>query len=185
VIIAETNRLRLRQSTPEDAQFAYDLNADPEVIRYTGDPPFESVESARTFLRGYNHYEIYGMGRWYCELKDSGKLIGWCGLKDVRAEEGFVDLGYRFLKDYWGHGYATESAFASMVYGFNRLKLDEIIARAMLENIGSLAVMKKLKMNYWKFDECAEHPADYYRLRREEFESIWPKHQWPYSVRIY
>lgn len=62
--ILETNRLFLREITPDDAETAYLLNLDPEVIKYTGDEPFTSIEEARKFLENYDHYRKYGFGRW-------------------------------------------------------------------------------------------------------------------------
>lgn len=62
-MILTTKRLKLRQLTPADAENFYLLNADPEVIRYTGDDAFATIEAAKQFLEGYDHYEKYGFGR--------------------------------------------------------------------------------------------------------------------------
>ena len=69
--LIETPRLILREFELDDAFDIYKLNADPEVIRYTGDPPFETVESARDFLNNYKDYENNGFGRWAVIKKDS------------------------------------------------------------------------------------------------------------------
>ena len=124
------------------------LNMDPDVIKYTGDPPFESEEEAKFFLDNYNDYNKNGFGRWAVILKDTKEFIGWCGLK--LNEDDLIDIGFRFFKKYLNNGYATESASACLQYGFNNLKLTEIIGRASAENIVSIIVLEKLQMNYWK-----------------------------------
>ncbi len=94
--ILETNRLYLRRMTIEDAENIYLLNLDPEVIQYTGDDAFESIESAEKFLSSYNHYSKYDFGRWAVIDKNSQAFLGWCGLK-YTPETDEYDIGFRFL----------------------------------------------------------------------------------------
>lgn len=149
-IIIETNRLLLTEFQPSDAEHMYRLNLDPEVLKYTGDPPFVSVEEAREFLQNYSAYKKHGFGRWSVWLKSNKEYIGWCGLK--RNEEGLVDIGFRFFRDRWNQGFATESAKACLDYGFTTLKLQQIIGRADLENKASIRVLEKIGMKFWKED---------------------------------
>ena len=153
--ILETERLLLREFTPDDALDVFNLNDDYEVIRYTGDVGFKSVEAARTFLINYNHYQLYGFGRWACILKSDKQVLGWCGLKFM-PEKGEYDLGYRFSKKYWGHGYATEAARASLHYGFTTLGLLEIVGRAAKANLASIRVLEKLGMKYHQDILCGD-----------------------------
>ena len=110
-IITTTTRLYLREKTADDAENAYLLNLDPDVIKYTGDPPFESIEAARIFLQNYNHYTKYGFGRWAVIDKENDEYLGWCGLK-YSADLNEYDIGFRFFKRHWNKGYATEAAQA-------------------------------------------------------------------------
>jgi RimJ/RimL family protein N-acetyltransferase len=143
----ETERLFLRELTPDDAAFAFELNSDPEVIRYTGDGPFDSVEAARTFLENYTDYERNGFGRWGAELKATGGLIGWCGLKRDR-DTGEVDLGYRFFRRHWNNGYASEAAIACLKTGFSHFAVDRIVGRAAKENVYSWRILEKIGMSF-------------------------------------
>lgn len=141
-----TERLELREFTLDDAEAMVRLNDDPEVIRYTGDPPFASVEEARELLQELRDtYARVGFSRWATVRRDDGAFIGWCGLS-LKPERDEVDIGFRFFRDQWGHGYATEAALASLHVGFERFGLAKIVGRAMRENGASHAVLTKLGM---------------------------------------
>jgi len=162
-IILETSRLYLRLMTVADAANACELNSDPEVIRYTGDDPFENVEEAATFLKNYKDFEKFGVGRWAVIRKEDGAWLGWCGLKYL-PETGEVDLGYRLHQRYWGHGYATEAAKACVVYGFEKFNYPFIIGRVLLENTASIKVLEKCGLKL--IGEKSFHGAEglYYRI---------------------
>lgn len=151
--VLETNRCRLREMQPEDGAVFYDLNRDPEVLKYTGDEPFKSVEEATAFLKNYDAYKKYGMGRWVIERKEDGEILGWCGLKFL-PEEKEVDIGYRLFKKYWGQGYATETSCACLDYGFNVLQLARIIGRSAVANLASLRVLEKCGLKFEKFSDA-------------------------------
>jgi len=141
-ILFESDRFYFREFHLEDAEALFNLNADPDVVKYTGDLPFESIEKARKFILNYDHYKNVGFGRWAVIKKHDDSFIGWCGLK--HNEENEVDLGFRFYKSEWNKGYATESAKACIVYAKEVLKMDHIIARAAIENKASIRVLEKL-----------------------------------------
>lgn len=145
--ILETQRLYLREMTPEDAEVAYILNLDPEVLRYTGDDPFESIEEAKTFLESYASYRTYGFGRWGVILKETGEYLGWCGLKYTPELDEF-DIGYRLMKKFWGKGYATEAAEACLEFGFTQFNMKTIVGRAMPANVASVRVLEKIGLTF-------------------------------------
>ena len=166
--ITETNRLILRELGSNDSEFFYNLNLDPEVLKYTGDLPFSSIVDAENFLINYSDYKKNGFGRWPVILKETNSFIGWCGLK--LNEENLVDIGFRFLKKEWGKGYATESSKTALDYGFNTLKLTEITGRVSKDNISSIRVLEKLNMTYWKQD-CFKGVEElvYYRIKKNDY----------------
>ncbi len=166
----ETERLQLREIRVSDAPVMYELNLDPEVVQYTGDEPFASLEETEAFIKNYPDYAKNGYGRWAVVRKEDGEVLGWCGLKFL-AENQETDIGYRFFKKFWGMGYATEAARACLKYGFENLGLQTIVARAMHQNEASINVMKKLGMTYLKEVECEEHPAVCYTITKAEFQA--------------
>ncbi len=164
-VILETNRLLLRELTSDDAEDFYRLNLNPNVIRYTGNSAFKSIEEAREFLENYKDYQVNGYGRWAVILKDSNQFLGWCGLK-LGEMENETDIGFRFFEEEWNKGYATESANACLHYGFAKLNLKRIIGRAMKENKASLKVLQKIGLKYEKEAELDGKPAVIYTIEK-------------------
>jgi RimJ/RimL family protein N-acetyltransferase len=146
-MILETTRLYLREHTADDALNAYNLNLDPEVVKYTGDVSFTSVEEAQNFLLNYDHYRKYGFGRWAVILKQTNDYLGWCGLKYTPDLDEF-DIGFRLMKMHWNQGYATEAAKACLEIGFNKFNMKAIVGRAMKKNLASIKVLQKLGLTF-------------------------------------
>lgn len=146
--IFESARLYYTRFDSSMASYFFELNNDPEVIRYTGDSPFLSLRDSQIFISNYSHYDKHGYGRWSVYKKDTEEWIGWCGLK--YNEENMVDIGFRFFKKEWNNGFATESAQACIKYGFQNFDIDNIIARCDSRNISSIKVINKLYLHFWK-----------------------------------
>ncbi|NOT51649.1 MAG: GNAT family N-acetyltransferase [Chitinophagaceae bacterium] len=147
-VVIETERLLLRTFTLDDAPLIYDLNLDPDVTRYTLDP-MADIEKAKEVLEKtiLPQYALYDHGRWAVHVRPGLEFIGWCGLK-TRPEMNEIDLGYRFIKKVWGKGYATESAYACIKYGFENLGLKRIVGRSLPANAASIRVLEKCGMTY-------------------------------------
>ena len=153
-IIIETDRLVLREITLNDKEALFRLHSNPEVQKYTGEAVVKSVDEIAEAIKSRTiNYKKYGYGRWAAILKDGNQFVGWAGLAYL-PEFDEIDLGYRFLPEYWGMGLATEASHAILKYGFYTLKLEKIIAIAMKENQASKRVMEKVGM---KFDKVAPY----------------------------
>ena len=157
----------MRPFKEEDSADLFRLNADPEVIRYTGDPPFSNEQEALEFIRAYDHYEKWGHGRYTVLLAETGLFLGWCGLK-WNSDIHEVDLGYRFLREHWGKGYATEAASASLVEAYDQLGYKSVIGRAMVPNIGSIRVLQKLGFQFERYTLCGGDISEQWRHRRSK-----------------
>lgn len=107
-LVAETDRLILREFSLEDAQSFYELNLDKEVMKYTADHVFKTVEESADLIRNYKEYENNGFGRWTVVLKQTHEILGWCGLKYIDSVQE-VDLGYRLHRKYWNKGYMLQN----------------------------------------------------------------------------
>ena len=168
-IIAETDRIYLREFILEDAIHFYNMNADYNVLKYTGDDAFKSVEEATAFLKNYNPYDLYGMGRWAVCLKTDDAFLGWCGLK-YHPNEKLVEVGYRFYQSHWNKGYATESTKLSIQYGFNVLKLKDIYAHAHDDNTASHRVIEKCRLSFLKNGIYDNMPAKLYKIKNSNYQ---------------
>lgn len=146
-VFIETQRTILRNLTIEDAEDFFALNLDKEVLKYTGDQPFENIQKSKDFLKNYDQYEKYGVGRLAVIEKVTSKFIGWCGLKYNPEKEEF-DIGFRFFRNYWNKGFATETAKKCLDYGFEELGIARIVGRAMKDNHASIKVLEKIEMTF-------------------------------------
>ena len=148
-VILETDRLLIREYVEDDSQTFFELNSNPEVLRFVPDKQLLNVEQARQLLIDHPiaDYRKHGFGRGACILKSTGEQIGFAGLKYLE-ELGEVDVAYRLLPAYWGQGLATEAALASVRFGFAHLRLKQIIGLVMPENIASVRVLEKIGLRY-------------------------------------
>jgi ribosomal-protein-alanine N-acetyltransferase len=171
-IFAETDRLLLREILEEDEQALFELDSDPEVHRYLGNQPVKSIEQIRlviAFIR--QQYEDNGIGRWAVIEKSSEQFVGWAGLKlfreRVNGRDNFYELGYRFMKKHWGKGFATESARASVNYGFSTLKQKELFAMTDVNNAVSKKVLQKTGFTYVETFNFNEEPTDWFSISKK------------------
>lgn len=139
----------LRKLTNEDVDNIFLLDSNPEVMKYVGVPPTtEKGESARMLENIINQYQNNGTGRLAVIEKETSQFIGWSGIKlltdEVNGFKNVYELGYRFLPEFWGKGYATESALASLDLGFNQLNAEKIYAYADIDNQSSNHILTKL-----------------------------------------
>lgn len=149
--IIETDRLYLREIHVDITQDMFVLHSDEIVQRYTGEPTISTVEEMQeAILKRVGNYGKFGYGRWATFLKDEMKFVGWAGLAYL-PEFDEIDIGYRFLPQFWGKGIATEACTAILDYGFNTLQLERIVAIAMKENLASIRVMQKIGMQFEKY----------------------------------
>ena len=146
-IILETPRLALRQFTEDDLDKLFDLNSDPEVVRYlTGGRPTPREEIRDDILPF--HLAVYDrfdrLGTWAAESAATGEFLGWFHL---RAGSGTditnVELGYRLRRPAWNHGYATEGSRALISLGFTDLGVERVWAHTMTVNTASRHVLEK------------------------------------------
>lgn len=148
-IIIPTDRLNLREWEDRDLEPFARMNADPEVMRHF--PSLLTTEQTQAYLkRILDHHATHGFGIWVVEGRDEQEFMGFTGLSIPNFEADFmpcVEVGWRFRKEYWHKGFATEAATASLRYGFENLGLDKIHSFTSVHNHPSEAVMKRIGMH--------------------------------------
>ena len=135
VILLETDRLFLRRFTPDDAPLLYDLDSDPEVMRYIskGEPtPLEKItdEILPKLLRYYETSDHLGF--WAAHEQASGDFTGWFHLRPDRLIADAMDLGYRLRRRFWSRGYATEGSRALVEKAFTEWGVERVVAQLRL-----------------------------------------------------
>jgi len=169
----ETDRLILRDIRPSDDAGMFELDSDPDVHKYLRRPVM-SIDESRAIIEAVRQqYVDYGIGRWAMVNKLTNEFMGWTGLKFVTESRNnhtqFYDLGYRIIKRYWGNGYATESSIASLRYGFEEMKLNEIYGMADMNNLASRRVLEKAGLKYMETFQDDGYAAGWYKINREEW----------------
>lgn len=170
----ETSRLLLRPYAIEDAARLFEMNNDLEVLKYTGDAPFESIEATQEYITDYtsnpnNQLLKYEMGRMAVIEKKSAQFVGFCGIKTHESSQ-ITDIGYRFLRDQWGKGYATEACKEILKFAFDTHHKQQIVAHVHELNIGSQKVAEKLnfKLDH-RFLWDGVLSGRYYKLTKDAY----------------
>ena len=143
-IVARTDRLVLRHYLASDAEILLRQLNEPSFHRYIGDRGVRTAEQARAYLaeRIAASYESHGFGMYLVELTD-GTSIGMTGL--VRRDGlDAPDLGFAFLPEWWGRGYAIEAAAAVLDLAADRFGLERILAITALDNEPSARLLERL-----------------------------------------
>lgn len=143
-MIAKTNRLTLRELQLADAAFALRLYNEPSFLQHIGDKGVRTLADAEKNLQqgAIASYAQHGYGMWLVE-NQQGQAIGLCGLikRDFLTE---TDLGYAYLPQYFGVGYAYEAASAVLAYAAAHTELKTLVAIVSPANLASKALLQKL-----------------------------------------
>lgn len=146
--VIETPRLLLREFVASDVEALAPIYGDPETSQWLGDgSPRDRAFTSREIERFRRLYAKCGFGPMAVILKESGVLIGSCGLQDLDGGED-VALSYVLGKPWRGKGYSSEAARAVLKFGFESLGLPRIVAVAQPVNAESVTVMKRLGMTF-------------------------------------
>lgn len=160
-----TPRLLLRQWHDDDIAPMADINADPEVMRWTGDGSVLDLDhTAADIERWEEEWDDEGFGLFAVELLASGELAGFAGLSvPTLLPEVLpaVEISWRLGRQFWGQGYASEAAHATLEFALQDRGLDRVIGIDRVGNEASRNVMRKLGMTP---ERETTHPVHGYPL---------------------
>jgi RimJ/RimL family protein N-acetyltransferase len=147
--ILETERLRLREFTPEDASFIIELVNSPGWLKYIGDRNIKTTDQARAYLENgpIKSYHDNGFGLWMVENKVINTPIGMCGILKRETLE-HLGLGFAFLPEYMGKGYAFEAATATLTFAKEKLNVQTLCAITVPDNQNSIKLLQKVGMRF-------------------------------------
>src|SRR5262249_52278199 len=142
-LICQTNRLAVREFTMNDLEPLTAMHLDPDVCRFIG---LRTPEQTRNVLIEWiAAYRSRGFAKWAVVLRETGQLIGRCGITPEEYESiSEPELGWTFARAHWGFGYTTEAAAAVMKYWFEVLKFPRIISLIDPQNVASQRVAERI-----------------------------------------
>lgn len=162
--IIETERLYLRELTPDDKSELARVLSNPDSMRFYPHP-FSDEEVENWIKWNIDNYRKYKHGLWAVVLKDSDIFIGDCGITMQNIGDGEIipEIGFHIIPEYCRNGYATEAALACKEYAFKTLKYKRIFSYTRVQNLPSQGVAKKIGLKFYKAFEKgdAEQIAQY------------------------
>jgi RimJ/RimL family protein N-acetyltransferase len=182
-VILETQRLTLRQFTEDDVDNLFDLNSDPEVMRYLAGGRSTPREVLRDEIIPFHlavYERLYRLGTWAAQSSATGEFLGWFHYRpDADADITNIDLGYRLRRSAWNAGYATEGSRALISMGFAELGVERVFAHTMTVNTASRRVMEKCGLTPVRTTPCdgpeviegSEHGEVEYALTKPEWQA--------------
>jgi len=157
VKILETERLLVRRLTADDAPFILRLLNEPSWLKFIGDKGVRTIADARNYILNgpMDMYARFGFGLYLVELKATNLPMGMCGLikRETLAD---VDIGFAFLPEYWGNGYAYEAASAVLAFGRDAFGLQRVVAITSADNDSSAKLLEKIGFHFEKMIRLSE-----------------------------
>lgn len=166
--IIETPRLIIREFTMSDVDdLAYILNK-PEVMHFSRTGAISTEETAIKIKSYINSYQQHGYGKWAVIHRNTGKLIGYCGIAIEQIDNNLEnELGYRFDPDFWHQGFATEAVSSCINYAFDTLNLEYLLGIVEPENTASVRVLQKIGMEFVKESLWCDKIVHIYRKEKQ------------------
>ena len=168
-MILSTERLDFRELTQDDAPALAAIYADIEVMQFLASGTTRTLEETQAEIEHHiGCYEREGHGLWAVELRETGELIGRCGLLHWRirgAEE--IEVAYLLGRTHWGRGLGTEAAAAIRDWAFEHIETDRLVSLAYPHTQASARVAEKIGMHFEREVEIFGRPVHVYVLTRE------------------
>ena len=174
--INNSERLKFRLMDSQDAQALWQLDQDPQVMKYlNGGKPTSMEQVNSVFIPRMEKYrdDKLGWGIWQVSDKVTDEYLGWVLIRPMAfftESPNFKDLelGWRFFQSTWGKGYATEAAIAIKNAVITLSDVSHVSALAVADNLASVGVMKKMGMSfvraYLHTDPIGDFDAVHYQM---------------------
>ena len=148
----ETERLRIRKLSVNDAADIFEFTSDPEVSHFLTWEPHENVERTSDFMRFIeDKYATDSVSQWALELKEEKKVIGIGGFINYFPEHRKGEIAFVLSNKFWGRGYMPEALKAIRDFGFDEMDLHRIEAKCEIDNFASERTLQKIGM---KLEGC-------------------------------
>ena len=171
-IILETQRLVLREYTPEDFDGLYAILSDSETMKHYP-KPYDEKGTMRWLNWSFDNYKTYGFGLWAVELKETGEFIGDCGITMQSIDgETLPEIGYHIHKDFWRQGYGSEAARAVRDWFFTHTDHPAVYSYMTVDNTASWSTAASVGMKRIKRYHDGEEELFVYTLTRQDWQAM-------------
>ncbi len=184
-VLLQTERLTLRKIVAADAENLFQLDNDPEVMRYING----GTETSREVIEGkllpvfmcYDNPRP-GLGIWAIERRAVGDFLGWVSLREVAAIEGVAELGYRLSKVSWGQGFAQEAVCALLDIAFCDLRLERVLGTTYEANQASRRLMERIGMRFIRTFRLTNADLEGEDTHHAESPQLWDGEDVEYAI---
>lgn len=169
----ETNRLILREFSTEDFDALYEILSDPETMRHYP-KPFDESKVRYWIEWNLENYRVFGFGLWAVVLKETGRLIGDCGIT-MQNIDGKIkpEIGYHIHKSCWRRGYASEAARKCLDWAFENTPFQMLFSYMKHTNVASYSTAVSNGMRLiGEFENEADKISKVYAISRSEWEAL-------------
>ncbi len=161
-----TRRLMIRPLQEEDADGLHVILGDPRVMsRIPSGPSKDLEQTKKRLLKIKSIHDECGLSLWGVFDRESGEMLGNCGIHHVEGTGPEVEISYQIAHDHWGKGIASEAAEVCLDYGLNELNLDEILAMTFPDHVASMRVMENAGMVFKEEATYYDQPMIVYSIR--------------------
>jgi len=169
-MILETERLILREYTPDDFDALYAIVGDAETMKHFP-KPYDERGTKYWISWSQQHYAEHGFGFWAVILKETGELIGNCGLTmQIIDGESLPEIGYHFRRDCWNRGYAKEAAAGVRDWAFANTEYPALYSYMTKGNEASVRTAAAVGMKKTgEFTDAHYGEMYVYALTREDY----------------
>ncbi len=184
-ILLETERLTLRRFKEADIDNLFELDNDPDVMRFiNGGIPTPRNTIQNVLLPGFVSYDLQypGYGFWAVDIKTTGNFLGWFSFRPTGSNPTEVTLGFRLRKIAWGKGYATEGARALIRKGFTEMGVQRIIATTYQDNIASQRVLEKTGLLWMRKFRLTLEDLEKVDTFHVDANEIWDGYDFEYAL---
>ena len=172
-----TPRLLVRPFTFDDAEAYVRIYNDPQMASWLAyELPFNMDDARESLEPDIREIAEYGYGRFAVTLRDSGEVIGRCGIRTLEDQgDRLPEVGYQIRTDQWGYGYATEASRAVRDWGFANHDFPQLFSFIRHDNHASQAVAKRNRYSIWRETVRADLAHSIWRITREEWTALPPE----------
>lgn len=172
MMIAETARVQIRELATSDAPALSKILADPSVMAFSSKGALTEADTLRFIEWCIRSYQEHGYGQWALIEKQSGVLIGCCGLSHATVDGvDEVEIGYRLAQNQWGKGLASEAASKVLDHGFAICNIKSIVGIVSPRHEASIRVLEKVGFQSFSETRYSGWDVRVYRLNKHDWKS--------------